>query len=76
MKARKKPIVIDVVVFDLTQPHLGVDLREQNGLWQVYNLTRDEWTYLGPGDLLNVTDLNDVYPISSEYFADHYEIVE
>ena len=81
MKAVKKPIPIEVVRFDGGTASIPDGVSYSNnplefGGWAIFNRARADWLPLKVGDYLNVTDLNDVYPISAEYFAAHYEVIE
>ena len=80
MKAIKKPIPIEVVVFDPLGPgHPGVKIGAGAGTEYkpaVWNALHQSWIGLSPGDYLNVTNPKDIYPIAKAVFETTYEVVE
>lgn len=77
MKAIKKPIPIEVEEFqpDNRQwPH-GVD-KGDDGHYFVFNSLHKSAIRLEAGDFVNVTDLNDLYPIKRAIFYATYDVVK
>lgn len=79
MKAVKKPIAIDVTVFEASRVPEGVKVKYDNSPeslgWHVFNELHGSWIGVKEGDFLNVTSLQDVYPIDASYFSMNYDVV-
>jgi len=77
MRFRKKPIEIEAVrVMDVRKGPLDPYLRllaPYGAVMEVYNRLHDSWIKVRPGDWINITDINDLYPIAESYFHEHYE---
>lgn len=77
MKAIKKPIPIEVVVFGEVEPPPFVNCRPKiGGGWEVWNQPGQAWVLVKEGDYLNVSDANDIYPIPKGVFEASYDIVK
>jgi hypothetical protein len=74
-QAVKKPIEITAVEFDGTAPD-GVEIREWSPQrYSVFNRLHISWIEFAVGDMLNIGDLGDVYPIDRATFEATYDIV-
>ena len=78
MKAVKKPIPIDVQLFDpdAIPPSipLNVTFRGDSG-WQIWNPLHKSFINLKKGDYVNITNPEDTYPIEAEVFQNTYEVI-
>jgi hypothetical protein len=82
MKAIKKPIPIEVVVFDpaapLTLPIFVVWRRNDPLGYSVFNALHGSWIDVQIGDYLNVSDQTgrDIHPIDRATFERTYDVVD
>ncbi len=81
MKAIKKPIPIEVERFDSNLPmprireRAKVQTRPGAGNYQVWNEKHFSWIGFEHGDYLNVTNVDDIYPIAKDVFEATYDVV-
>lgn len=82
MKAVKKPIPIEVVIFDPHTTDLPAYVQwrsnEQAFTYAVFNALHSSWIEVKPGDYLNVNDRtgHDIYPIDRATFERTYYVIE
>ena len=77
MKAVKRPIPIEVVEFHPdTVLQLGVIFMGTPNGYRVFNNLHKSYIGVEIGDFLNITNLDDVYPINREVFFNTYDVVE
>ena len=80
MKARKKAGVIEVQQYHAEEVQAWpshVRFREGSVAERPAVWNEPQQTYVGvnDGDYIRIDNLNDVYPISAEYFAENYEVI-
>jgi hypothetical protein len=81
MKAIKKPIPIEVALF-LADAHARVPIAEgviihtsDEGRHTVWNALHKSWIGVRDGDYLNITKVDDIYPIDKATFEATYDII-
>jgi hypothetical protein len=81
MRAIKRPIPIEVTVFEPSQKPWPIGVEDvllegsPTGRYRVWNELHKSWISLDPGDYVNVTAPGDTYPIAKAVFDSTYDIV-
>lgn len=77
MKAIKRPIAIEVITLEelLKQEREDIEIRKEDGSFQIFNRLHKSWIKLELEDYVNITDLFDTYPISKKVFDETYQTV-
>jgi len=78
MKAIKKPIPIEVILLEdlLKQKREDIEIKRGGPIdYQIYNRKHQSWIGCELHDYINVTDINDTYPIAKDVFEATYQII-
>lgn len=74
VEAVKKAIPKKFIEF--TGEKLPENVRVDGKNYQVFNKLHFSWINFKLGDFIAFDDVNDMYPVDKDYFAQNYDIVE
>jgi len=76
---RKMNAIIRVVEFSAEKHYQGVEVipeRPADGVWRVSNKRSQSWPMVKVGDLLDITDLDDIRVIDRDRFIAEYDLTD